>query len=231
MAETQTTAAPKQQIKSNLPSKYIHYNKFRRKQEYTRWQIISGVFKDLVSEVTNKVTDREQQKLKLKIVGAFVCCGLLGGHTYSAYRGFTRLQLYSKNLLVGAGLGPLCAFPVISFMNIKDKKFPNSYMIIRGGMFGSICGLIHRGSYKYMLPYGIIGMLIHGFILTIWHQLIKPAYYHHILAWPDYIPPKWWPSQPICGMEVYVKALQDERLNVTFPEDLEYFKKLDKVKE
>ena len=98
-------------------------------------------------------------------------------------------------------------------------------------MFGSICGLVHRGAYYYMMPYAVAGMALHGVMLLFWHQIIKPIYYHHLLAWPDYVPPKWWPSQPITGMEVYLDALQMERLNVTYPEDLEYFKQLDQEKE
>eukprot|EP01084_Bolivina_argentea_P094930 170680_1 len=217
--------------KSKLPSEYDHYNKFRRKKKYTGWQLISGVFKDVFTEVSNKITNNEIRTLKLKLIGGFFGLGLLCGHTYSVYRGFTRLQLYSRHVLVGGGMGTLGAFPVVSFLNVKNKQFPYAYMIIRGGIFGSICGLIHRASYKWMLPYGCIGMLLHGFIIIIWDQAIKPFYYHHILSWPDYIPPKWWPSQHICGMELYVNSLEDERLNVTYPEDLEYFKKLDKEKE
>ena len=156
------------------------------------------------------------QQLKLKIIGGFICCGILVGHTYSAYRGFTRLSLYSRHLMVGGGIGTLSAFPVITFLNIKQKQFPNAYMIIRGGLWGAVCGLAHRGTYYYALPYGMIGMIIHGLMLTVWYQLIKPIYYYHMLSWPDYYPPKWWPSQPITGLQIYLNELEKERLNVTY---------------
>ena len=218
--------------KSKLPPKYDHYNKFRRKQEYTWQSVISGCFRDLQGDVTSKVKiKREDTILKFKILAGFFCCGLLGGHTYTAYRGFSRMSLYTQHVLVGGGTGTLCAFPVLSFLNIKNKECPNAYMIARGGIFGSVCGLAHRGSFKYMFPYSILGMSVHGLLLTFWYGLIKPVYYYHILRWPDYIPPKWWPDQPISGMEVYLNELQMERLNVTYPEDLQYFEALDKDKE
>merc|ERR1719491_935778 len=191
--------------KSKLPPRYDHYYGIRNyKSDLSLTTVISGIFTDVFSEVTNKVTDRSEQIRKLKVVGGFVCCGLLGGHTYSAYRGFTRLQLYSRHILVGGGMGTLCAFPVLSFMSVKHKQHPNAYILIRGGLFGSICGLVHRGAYRYMLPYGLMGVAVHSLLLMGWYSLVKPVYYFHFLAWPDYCPPKWWPVQPMSGMEVYL---------------------------
>jgi len=82
-----------------------------------------------------------------------------------------------------------------------------------------------------MAPYGLLGMAVHALLLTVWYQLIKPIYYFHILRWPDYQPPKWWPAQHVSGMEVYLNELHLERGNVTYPEDLKYFENLDKMKE
>lgn len=217
-----------------MSTNYYYCNKFRNKNNYNKYEwrvLISGVFNDVFSEITNKIRDKKMFKLKSKIIGGFICCGILIGHTYSVYRGFTRLSLYSRHLMVGGGIGTLSSFPFITFLNIKEKEYPAIYMIIRGGIFGSICGLAHRGSYYYILPYGLIGITIHSFILLIWYQLIKPIYYYHILSWPDYYPPKWWPSQPINGLQIYLKECQNERLNVTYPEDLQYFKQLDINKE
>ena len=207
------------------------WNKVRRKTESLQAsQVISGVFKDVFFDISRKVTDYKSQKLKFKIIGTFACLGILGGHTYSAYRGFTRLKLYSRHLMVGGGLGTLCSFPIISFLNMKDKQFPKTYILIRGGLFGGICGLTHRG-YNFIFPYSIIGIILHSFILLSYYEFIEPIYYYHILKWPDYIPPKWWPYQHITGLQVYLNELDLERLNVTYPEDLEYFSKLDKNSE
>ena len=227
----EATVTPKRAKLSDVSEEYRHYNKFRRKPKYEWKSVISGVFNDIFGEITNKVTNPRMQQLKLKIIGGFICCGLLIGHTYSAYRGFTRLSLYSRHLMVGGGIGTLSAFPVITFLNISDKEYPNLYMIIRGGIWGSICGLAHRGSYYYILPYGLIGISFHLSLLLIWYQIIKPIYYYHILSWPDYYPPKWWPSQPMTGLQIYLQECQYERLNVTYPEDLQYFNKLDIEKE
>eukprot|EP01083_Nonionella_stella_P044182 119060_1 len=222
------------QNESKVPSKLssiAHYNKFRRKPDYNFKSVISGVFKDVFSDVSNKYTSPEIRRMKLKVVGIFACLGVLGGHTYSVYRGFTRLQLYSRHLLVGMGMGVCCAFPVVSLYNLKYKQYPDIYMILRTGWISSIFGLAARGSYRFMIPYGVAGMILQAFMLGVWYQLIKPLYYYHILSWPDYVPPKWWPVQPGTGMEVYLDAVQQERLNVTYPEDLQYFSQLDHEKE
>lgn len=231
MPAATSTSLPEKADSKPSPSKYTHYNKFRRKPESDWKTVISGVFDDVCGEITNKVTNPTQRKLKLKIIGGFICCGVLVGHTYSAYRGFTRLSLYGRHLLVGGGLGTLSAFPVLTFLNLKHKQYPDAYLMIRGGLWGSVCGLAHRGSYSYALPYGLIGVAIHGIMLLFWYELIKPIYYYHMLGWPDYYPPKWWPSQPMTGLEIYLNALQNERLNVTYPEDLRYFQQLDQKKE
>lgn len=181
---------------------------------------ISGVFNDFVPR--NSITDKKYQTQKLKIIAFAAVFGALGGHSYASWRGFFRLKLWSRHVLSGTFIGLSLVLPFFAFRNISNKNHPVFYVSVQGAIFGSIIGVMHRGPH-YIPIYSVFGIACYLGSLLAWNQIFKPVYYGHFLRWPEYRPPVWWPYQHLTAIELLDGEIERERLNVIYPEDIQYF--------
>ena len=175
-------------------------------------------YKEFLPERTFDVS---YQKWKLKAFGVGMICGFLYGHGYAIFRGFFNMKTYSRVILTSTAMGMTFTIPVISMPNITSNETPIRHSIITGIVWGGFIGYLKKGP-KYVLPFGMIGISLYLFMIGMYFQVVKPIYYYHYLEWPEYDPPIWWPIQPTHGLDIFDALVEKERLNVIYPEDLNY---------
>ena len=213
---------------SKSDSDKLHLSDFFKKDTYKKEKLTS-FFNDVTQDFNNRdeLLDDHKRTRKFQTLGGFFVLGAFFGHSYCAYRGVTRPSLYMRYVFGSSIIGLTCAGPVLSLPKISYKNYPVVYSSVIGGIWGGLIGFLHRGP-QYMVSYAFLGVSVYMIALLFWYQIIKPVYYLHYLKWPDYTPPVWWPYQPVNALQIYDREVEKERLNVIFPEDIQFLKKFDK---